>query len=179
MAEQHQPTDDDLDGDLTDPEEGEKSSKRSGKTFLVIIGAVLVAALGIGGASAYFFFPQAYAMMGDSEASDEDAPPELIEYGEFMELSGLIVNPAGTGGRRHLMVSVGLEGEDAEVLEAVTSKEVVVRDKILAKLGILTVDQLSDISLRDSIKLDILADVNSMLEDHPLSRLYFTAYVLQ
>ncbi len=180
MEQQHQPTDDEIDGDVEDLEDEGKSSNKSGKTFLVTAIAILVAALGLGGVSAYFLFPQAYAVMGGSAGENpEEIVPEEIVYGEFMELSGLIVNPAGTGGSRHLMVNVGLEGADEEVLALVSLKEIVVRDKILSKLAKLTMSELSNFSLRDSIKADILKDVNTLMGETPLSRLYFTAYVLQ
>jgi flagellar FliL protein len=141
--------------------------------------AVFVAALGAGAAAAYFFFPEVQAMTQGSNSQTEEVAAEPVEYGMFLQLDPLVVNPAGERGRRALMVSVGIEGPDEKSLAAVTEKEVVVRDRILGKLGKLTVDELSDITIRDSIKTDLLTELNTVLEGNPLSRLYFTAFVLQ
>lgn len=122
-------------------------------------------------------------MITGTEVADDaaEAVEEAIEYGEFMRLSGFMVNPAGSGGRRALVVDVGLEGPNPKVLEGVTQKEVVIRDRILGKLSKLTVSQLSDISIRDSLKTDLLEEINGVLgeEKFHLSRLYFTTFMLQ
>lgn len=118
------------------------------------------------------------------EAAEEVAEAEAaepIEYGEFMELKGFMVNPADTNGSKALMVNVGLEGPTTEILEAVTAKEVIIRDRILGKLGKLSRTQLADVTIRDSIKLDLLESINTVLgpdEEERLSRLYFTAFIL-
>lgn len=118
------------------------------------------------------------------EAAEEVAEAEAaepIEYGEFMELKGFMVNPSDTGGRKALMVNVGLEGPSTEILDAVSAKEVLIRDRILGKLGKLSQSQLADVTIRDSIKLDLLESINSALGSDPeerLSRLYFTAFIL-
>lgn len=111
----------------------------------------------------------------------EEEAAEPVEYGEFTELQGLMVNPAESNGRRALMVSVGLEGQDADALEAVGLREIVIRDRILSILSSLTVDQLTDYALRDSIKTRMLLDINSVLaqDEVALSRLYFTGFIVQ
>ncbi|MFT5141878.1 MAG: flagellar FliL protein [Rhodothermales bacterium] len=168
--------------DAVDGAEG-KPSKRGGKTFLISIVAVIFIAVGGGAGAAYVFFPQVSRMITGTEVADDaaEAVEEAIEYGEFMRLSGFMVNPAGSGGRRALVVDVGLEGPNPKVLEGVTQKEVVIRDRILGKLSKLTVSQLSDISIRDSLKTDLLEEINGVLgeEKFHLSRLYFTTFMLQ
>lgn len=180
MAEQQQPTGEEA------GTEG-KPSKGGGKTFLITVVAVILVAVGAGAGAAYLFFPQVTAMITGTEvaaqevADAEDAKP--VEYGEFMELTGFMVNPGDTGGRRALMANVGLEAPDPAILEAVTAKEIVIRDRILSKLGKLSSRELADVSIRDSIKLDMLDEINRVIdteeEDDLLTRLYFTAFILQ
>lgn len=147
--------------------------------------AVVLVAVGGGAAAAYLFFPQVTAMITNTGEAAEDVAEaeaaEPIEYGEFMELKGFMVNPADTNGSKALMVNVGLEGPTTEILEAVTAKEVIIRDRILGKLGKLSRTQLADVTIRDSIKLDLLESINTVLgpdEEERLSRLYFTAFIL-
>ena len=164
-----------------DPGAEGKPSKSGGKTFLITAVLVVLVAVGAGAAAAYFFFPQVASLMGRETvvSADTESEPEPIEYGEFMELQGFMVNPSDSQGRRALMVNVGLEGADAKVLEAVTAKEIVVRDRILRNLSALSVNQLTDIGLRDSIKTTILGEINEILDEEEVSRLYFTAWILQ
>jgi flagellar basal body-associated protein FliL len=168
---------------IADGEAEGKPSKRGGKTFLISIVAVILIAVAGGVGSAYFFFPQVAAMISGSEVADDEsvAVEEPIEYGEFMKLSGFMVNPAGSDGRRALMVDVGLEGPSPKVLEGVEEREILIRDRILGKLSKLTVAQLSDIGIRDSLKMDLLDEINGVLgeDEMHLSRLYFTAFILQ
>ncbi|MFT4604019.1 MAG: flagellar basal body-associated protein FliL [Rhodothermales bacterium] len=161
-----------------------KPSKGGGKTFLITIVAVVLVAVGAGAAAAYLFFPQVTALLSKTEQTAEElAVAEAAlptEYGEFMALKGFMVNPAA-GGRRTLLVDIGLEGPSEEVLEAVSAKEILIRDRILGKLSKLGIEELSDIAVRDSIKIDLLHEINSVLnpeEDQQLSRLYFTAFIL-
>ncbi|NNE69659.1 MAG: flagellar basal body-associated FliL family protein [Rhodothermales bacterium] len=144
--------------------------------------AVVLVAIGGGAAAAYLFFPQVTAMITNTgEAAEEIAEAEPVEYGEFMELKGFMVNPSDTNGRRALMVDVGLEGPSTKTLEAVVAKEILIRDKILGKLSKLSVAELADVSIRDSIKLDLLDNINALLdpeEEEQLSRLYFTAFII-
>jgi flagellar FliL protein len=168
-----------------DPEEltEEKPASKGGKTFLVIALAIVLVSLSTGVVIAYMFYPQARAAAGavglsvvpDTTAL-EDAP---VEYGEFLEFQGLIINPSDSDGRRYLMVNIGLEATDIAVLDEVGSKEVVIRDRILRLLGQRSVAELASVQLRDTLKEELLTAVNEVLREDGVSRLYFTQYVLQ
>ena len=109
-------------------------------------------------------------------ASDDAA--DGPEFGEFHEISGLVINPASTDGRRYLMVDIGLEG-DEETISAIEDREVVVRDRINNMLGEYSPEHLSDISERSTIKEQLRDDINEVLSEGHVQELYFTQYVLQ
>lgn len=136
----------------------------------------------IGGWLAYSQYPTVDAAAQQVEtlfASADTAEAESSEYGSFYQIKGIIVNPASSEGARYLMVDVGLESADSEVISDLESKEVVVRDRIIRLLGERTSTELSDISQRDSIKTELLQSVNDVLQEGAIDRLYFTQYVLQ
>ncbi len=112
----------------------------------------------------------------EEEAGGEDAG---IQYGEFLELTDIIVNPADSNGRRLLMVSLGIESIEPTLLESITAREMVVRDTIIKILGRRTVEDLAAIEQRNVIKGELLQAVNGVLTEGQISRLYFTQYVLQ
>ena len=130
---------------------------------------------------AYVYYPSlaqaAEQFSGTDDDTEEEAKP--VEYGQFMELQGFIINPAGTDGTRYLMINLGLESAEGGVLEELKEKEVVVRDTVLKLLGQRTVEELADISLRTQLKQELRDAVNAVLRKGKIDRVYFTQYVLQ
>jgi flagellar FliL protein len=171
-----------MDPDMADPiaPDSEAPPKRR---WLPIAAAVVVPAV-LGAWVAVNQQASLAAVLGGPEAGveapvEEEPEADPMQYGEFLELQGLIVNPAGTEGLRYLMVHVGFESEETKALEELTAKEIAVRDAVIKILSAKTVPQLSDIGRRDSLKVEIRDTVNGMLRDGQIDRLYFTQYVLQ
>ena len=145
--------------------------------MLILIPLVVLALAG-GGFLAYSQYVTLATIMHDDE-SDTETEAGPIEYGEFLELENLIINPSGTDGTRYLMVKIAFESAEAKALEEVTSKNVVVRDAILRFLQSKTVEDLSSIEQREEIKHDLRELINEILDNGDITRLYFTQYVLQ
>ena len=114
----------------------------------------------------------------DAEPQEEAVAPKGGKSFLLM-LQGLIINPSDSGGSRYLMMNIGIEAKDAGVLEQIDEMDLVIRDTILKQLSQRTVQELSDISLRDQIKEDLKESINSVLKEGGIIRLYFTQYVLQ
>lgn len=162
----------------TDPVGDAEGKKDKSLFILILIPLMIISAVG-GGFLAYSQYPMlaeiAATVSGDGE-EEEETP---LEFGEFMELSNIIVNPADSEGRRLLMLSVGMETAEAAILETVTAREMVVRDTIIKILGTRTVDQLANIEHRTALKDEIRLAVNGILTEGEINRMYFTQYVLQ
>lgn len=161
---------------------GTEPVKKGRSKLLLLLPLLLLLAAGGGGYVAVSQYPKLAAAAAvlneaDAEAPEEETVPE--EYGEFLEIQGLIVNPAGTSGQRYLMVNVGLESDKGKVLEELEMKEIVVRDRVLGLLSRRTVPELADIGQRQAIKDSMRASINEVLEKGRVTRLYFTQYVLQ
>jgi flagellar protein FliL len=144
---------------------------------------IVLISLGGGGYLAY----SQYASLAEAAASagihvglgerpDEEAP---VEYGEFGTIDDLLINPAGSGGNRFLVVSLGVEAQQHAVLEELLAKEIVVRDAVLRLLSRRTAEELGSIELRDQIKNELLVELNAVLQDGEIDRLYFTQYLIQ
>ena len=171
MAEQLEPVPD------ADAAVGKKT--KGSPIFLIVVLVIVLLSTGGGAWLAYIHYPKLAAVaaaLSSKEADGEEAP---LEYGQFMELTGTIVNPAGTNGKRYLMVNLGLESQDAATLEEVTARDVVVRDTILKILSQRTVDQLSNMEERNALKEELRSAINGIVEKGEVNRLYFTQYVLQ
>lgn len=175
MAKQAEPL-------LTDdvaPDAAEAEKKPKSKKGLFMLLLVVLLALGAGGFVAYSQYTT-LAMtankVGLGGTKDQD---QVVEYGEFLEIDGLVVNPADSEGRRFLMVKLGIESTNASVLDEVSAKQVVVRDTVLKLLARRTVAELAAVELRTELKEELRAAVNGVLRDGEVQRLYFTQYVLQ
>lgn len=156
--------------------EGEGTKK---KGMLLILLPLILVGLGGGGYMAYSQYVALAALGYDSEEAAAEAEGEPTEYGDFLELDNLIINPSGSEGKRYLMIKIGFESDEAKTLEELTEKDVVVRDEILRFLSSKTVDELAAIEQRDQLKQDLREIINGKLTDGMITRLYFTQYVLQ
>jgi flagellar FliL protein len=94
-------------------------------------------------------------------------------------VDNLVLNPAQSGGTRFLMVTATFELKDGAAEEAMKSRDAEVRDALLALLGRKTVEQLTDISVRDQIKSEVIASVAPLFPKGSVKRVYFPQFVIQ
>jgi flagellar FliL protein len=94
-------------------------------------------------------------------------------------IENLVLNPAGSGGTRFLMVTATFELKDAAAQQIMKDHEAEVRDHILALLGKKTVEELTDISQRDGMKTDVLAAVTPLFPKGAVLKVFFPQFVIQ
>lgn len=121
----------------------------------------------------------------DADASaDDDAPAEHKGGKEGVAASvytidNLVLNPAGSGGTRFLLLSIAFQMKDAAALDAIKARDAELRDAVLVTLGSKTVEQLSDMSGRDSLKIELRAATAKALHTRGVRRVYFPQFVIQ
>ena len=94
-------------------------------------------------------------------------------------IDNLVLNPAGTGGTRFLMVNATLELRDAAAEQLVKDREAEVRDRLIDVLGKKTVEELSDIGRRDAIKRQVLNVIAPMFPRGAVIKVFFPQFVIQ
>ena len=94
-------------------------------------------------------------------------------------IENLVLNPAGSGGTRFLMVTATFELKDGGIEQQMKDHDAEVRDHILALLGKKTVEELSDITLRDGMKKEVLASVASLFPKDGVRKVFFAQFVIQ
>lgn len=166
-------------GDDGEPVDGKK--KGSMGTLLILLPVLLIGLAG-GGWIAFSYYPElarAAEILHPTAPEEEDSgTPEPIEYGQFKELQGLIINPTNSDGR-FLMLNIGLETAEPAVLEELDQKDIVVKDTILRLMSERTVQELGDITRRDTLKQVLIDALNGILNNGKIDRIYFTQYVIQ
>jgi flagellar FliL protein len=117
-----------------------------------------------------------HADEGDEHAegdSSSGAPPAV------MTLENLVLNPAGSGGSRFLLLTVSMECKDADAVTTLQARDAELRDVVLSSLGQKSVDELADIAGRDVIKEQLAAALNERFGAKTVVRVYFPQYVVQ
>lgn len=150
-------------------------------------------------AAAYFVTLKVVKPMfaGDSAAVEEkadakDEPKEEKGHGDdsghgsegeaeslvFM-IEDIIVNPAGTGGRRFLSTSIGIETATPKVSGFLEEREAIVRDALITILSSQSIPELSDFKQRERLRKLIKLRVEKLLHTDEIVAVYFTEFVLQ
>jgi len=152
-----------------------QGSKGKGKLLkFILIPVILIAQ-----AAAAYFVVFKFLAPGEHSEEPEIKKEEHAEVGSFFEIKDLVINPAESLGRRYLVVEIGLETTLPELIHEATSKEIWIRDGILSSLNCKTADELLNVSQRDSLKLQILSQVNDKMTTGKFEKLYFTKYIMQ
>lgn len=144
-----------------------------------------VAGLIVGGGAGFFgvgpiFAAKKPAAPAKAEAADKEKKEGAEGGGAVVHsLDNLVLNPAGSNGTRFLMVTAAFELKDAGAEQAMKDRESEVRDRLLGVLGKKTVDQLTDISLREGIKKETIDAISPMFGKGALVKVFFPQFVIQ
>jgi flagellar FliL protein len=115
---------------------------------------------------------------GDGKAAAGEhgpvGPPPLYT------ISDLVLNPAGSGGTRFLMLSVAFDMKDSAAVETLKQRDSEIRDAVLALVGAKTVEQLAEVSAREPMKAEIKELVSKIVKKKTLiKRVSFPQFVIQ
>ncbi len=178
------------------PEGGEK--KKSGSLLLIIIIAVLFLIIIIGGIIAFM-------MMGNHDAESEspkttkeatahsdEVPVESghasegnahgavsTEVGIMYPLELFTVNLLSESGRRYLKVEMNLELEGEELEKELETKKPVLRDIIIRILSSKSLEEISTEKGKETLKEQIVSEINPRLKDGKIKNVYFVDFVVQ
>ena len=109
----------------------------------------------------------------EADSSDANGAPSVHL------LENLVLNPAGSGGSRFLLLSVAIETGGPSTVTAFQARDAELRDIMLTALGSKTVDELTDINTREAIKAELLATISARFGKKAVKRLYFPQFVVQ
>jgi flagellar FliL protein len=150
---------------------------------------IIVAGLIVGGAAGALVLGPRIARARTASKDSKHAPAaDSLAAGEHAAagaeatvhlIDNLVLNPAGSGGTRFLLASVGLQTGSAAANDIITKREVEARDVVLAVLGAKHVEELAEISNREKIKLELKAALDSVFGPGVVRRIYFPQFVIQ
>jgi flagellar FliL protein len=130
--------------------------------------------------AAYFVMHFLFFRGATTEKKPEVAESQIEEMGPMVQLEEIVVNPAGSMGRRFLVVKVALELSKAEIQPEVTRQMPVINDGMIKVLSSKTIEYLSNIADRDSLREELRLVVNDCLRGGTgVNKVFFTGFVLQ
>jgi flagellar FliL protein len=150
--------------------------RRAGTTRLLTVILPVGAGLLIGAASGGFVAGPAVARHLAARAAADEASGRATAH---HVLDNLVLNPAGSGGTRYLLVTVVFDVRDQGIADDMIARDAEVRDATLRVLGAKTVEQLADLGARDGIKQELTATVGALFPRGAVRRVYFPQFVIQ
>lgn len=94
-------------------------------------------------------------------------------------IDNVVLNPAHSGGTRFLVLSAAFEMQDQGIVDEMKARDAEVRDIVLRVIGRKTVDELSDPTMREPLKAELAAAIDSLVGKKAVRRLYFPQFVIQ
>lgn len=183
------------------PEGGEK--KKSGNLLLIIIIAVLFLIIIIGGIIAFMMMgsheeeagaakttkeasahgdkkaTEAAATEGEHADSGDSHGDSSTEVGIMFPLDLFTVNLLSESGRRYLKVEMNLELEGEELAIELEKKKPVLRDIIIRILSSKSLEEISTAKGKESLKEQIVSELNKRVKDGKIKNVYFVDFVVQ
>jgi flagellar FliL protein len=145
--------------------------------ILAIVGAVVVgSAAGVFVAGPMLAGKPAgeAAKEAEAEAAAEDAVPKPV-----YQIDNLVLNPAGTEGTRFLMATVAVQVPDEAAMALLKERDLELRDAVLRVLGTKSVQELADVSRRDSLKVELFHVLAEQLPGKTVREIYLPQFVIQ
>lgn len=112
----------------------------------------------------------------EAEESSDESEDEGKSF--IFPIKDLIINPARTGGKRLLLLSVGFDVSSEEAKKTLEEKEMALRDMIISTLSRKTLSELSGPSQKDSLKSELSSHLKKIVPKLKVKHVYFSKYVI-
>ena len=161
---------------LEEPEAARKRKLMTRLKWLLLAIVVLV----LVGIPSWFLFlkpaPEGIVEVEPEMMKPERKPPQKPpEFGEVYLIEDLIIN--SLDGRRHFMVSIGLEYFDKEKLPEIERREPLLRDNLITLFSSQPVEVLTNITYRQALRARVKKIMDYQLGEGVVTRVFFQSWV--
>lgn len=160
------------------------ATPQGGRKPLLLVGLTLGGAVLGGLVASLVIAPRIIGRSGavaDSSGVHEPAVVPEVNPSDrkVVELTNIIVNPAGSQGSRFLMTTVALSVIGEKPYEVLQSHQIEVRDRVITILENRTLAQLTAPGARDTIKVQIAAMATALVGAGVPVQVYLPQFVIQ
>ena len=152
---------------------------KKGLMILVVCFAVIV--LGVG-AGLYILWDKVSGVAPETlENAEKMAEKKVVKVKVkvLLSMETFVVNLADPGGKRYLRVTMALEMDDKDFVEEAKKNVPKMRDKVLLILPEKKFKDIRTSSGKDSLRKEIIAQLNPLLNNCKVTDLYFQEFVIQ
>jgi len=115
----------------------------------------------------------------EADPEAEEAGATTAELGPLLPIEEVLVNVAGTKGRRFFKTSLQLEMEGHDIEKTAPTRMPVLRGKVIDLLSSKNMDELTAPGARDSLKAELLETLNAEVSGGEFRNLFFTEFLVQ
>ena len=116
----------------------------------------------------------------DSETEEVEDSANVVELGKHIySVDDIIVNPAGTDGKKLLLTSVGFDIATEEGYKELESKEILVKDMIISILSEKSLSKLRNWNYKDSLRTEIASNMQNFMPNINVNKVYFSKFIIQ
>ncbi len=165
--------------------------KGGSSKVLILIASILFLVLIGGGIAAYMMLNGDDEVINDANSARhsqvvkhnakaiQGRSDDLANIGPMYALDKFIVNLASDGGSRYLRTSINLELSSPEFQAEVDKKKPLVRDIIIRVLSAKSYEEISTIRGKETLKDELVTELNKVFIDGQVKNVFFTEFVIQ
>jgi flagellar protein FliL len=153
----------------------------SKKGLMILVICFVIIALAVG-AGLYVLWGKVSGVTPETlEGTEEVAEKKeaKAKVKSLLSMETFVVNLADPGGKRYLRVTIALEIDDQDFVEEVKKNVPKMRDKVLLILPSKKFKDIRTSSGKDSLRKEIIAQLNPLLNKCKITDLYFQEFVIQ
>lgn len=153
----------------------------SKKGLMILVICFVIIALAVG-AGLYVLWGKVSGVTPETlEGTEEVAEKKeaKAKVKSLLSMETFVVNLADPGGKRYLRVTIALEIDDQDFVEEVKKNVPKMRDKVLLILPSKKFKDIRTSSGKDSLRKEIIAQLNPLLNKCKITNLYFQEFVIQ
>jgi len=166
------------DTEQTEPTEGKKSKLT---LILAIVGGLIL--LGGVGVGAYFLGAGGQESAPDGEVREASSAPAKKapagKVGPMVDVAGFIINILDRDEVRYLKAAITLEADSEAAALELQERQAQIRDAILLLVGNKTFDELRDLQGKMQLRAELIAQINTLMQQGQVKNIYFTDFVVQ
>jgi flagellar FliL protein len=95
----------------------------------------------------------------------------------------MVLNPAGSGGTRFVMLAAAVEFGDAKYVDQIRARDAEARDIVLRVVGSRGVEQLAEMSFREILRKELADSLSALFpkaeRGSAIKRIFFPQFVIQ
>lgn len=136
---------------------------KSKKLLFILIGVVVLALAGAGGA--FFILKKNTALDEDSEETSQSAREDFASRSPptFLPLEAMVVNLADTGGNRFAQLGITLQVQDAKTAESMKVYMPSIRNAILMLISQRTSESMLQREGKEKLSADIVREISRVM----------------